>query len=480
MIEQKVPRYLAMVKEGLREIYETGKAVLPLFVVMGKGMRALSHEAKAFYNTARGIRAAMEGTIKWSDFATMNFYELAAALDRIEKKRALVLLEQEAMSLTGRLEGLEKQAGHVRSAFKEGLIGPEARDTRLIEIQKALEGIRIRMKEVNAEYKRLQDIGKSQALVEGMEDVLDAMDEIGNWKPMPPPKEKIIKAIIPSAGEVSRVYMDQFAQVERASMVMYMELKEGWDGFMAHVTGQGLPLSIMFTEESERARQALEDFYHVGGEAAQRILDQFDDTTDEMRNLADDTAQSVGSSFTSIFGDTIRGELREFSDYFARFVQDLADTWFRSLIARIISKEGLGFLAGLLPGGGGSSGEARGHAGGVVGASFGVKKPVDPSVFIGAPRLHKGLMADEYPAILQRGETVTPKGKSAKPVQVIVNNNMPVEPQTRMEETADATRVLVTIGDMVHKRIDNSIMNQGSTAKALSNAFGLTRRGRNI
>ena len=31
--------------------------------------------------------------------------------------------------------------------------------------------------------------------------------------------------------------------------------------------------------------------------------------------------------------------------------------------------------------------------------------------FAGAPRLHSGLAADEYPAILQRGEEVIPKNK---------------------------------------------------------------------
>lgn len=34
----------------------------------------------------------------------------------------------------------------------------------------------------------------------------------------------------------------------------------------------------------------------------------------------------------------------------------------------------------------------------------------DPSIFMRAPRLHSGLMPDEYPAILQSGERVTPRG----------------------------------------------------------------------
>jgi len=49
------------------------------------------------------------------------------------------------------------------------------------------------------------------------------------------------------------------------------------------------------------------------------------------------------------------------------------------------------------------------HSGGIVGQTATIKKPVDPAVFIGAPRLHNGLKADEFPAILQKGETVLPK-----------------------------------------------------------------------
>jgi len=50
------------------------------------------------------------------------------------------------------------------------------------------------------------------------------------------------------------------------------------------------------------------------------------------------------------------------------------------------------------------------HQGGVVGATI--------------PRLHSGLFADEFPAILQKGETVIPKGGGAGGcnVKVIVNN----------------------------------------------------------
>lgn len=52
------------------------------------------------------------------------------------------------------------------------------------------------------------------------------------------------------------------------------------------------------------------------------------------------------------------------------------------------------------------------HDGGVVGAG-GRPRNVPSALFVGAPRFHAGLASDEFPAILQRGETVIPRGGSA-------------------------------------------------------------------
>lgn len=49
------------------------------------------------------------------------------------------------------------------------------------------------------------------------------------------------------------------------------------------------------------------------------------------------------------------------------------------------------------------------HDGGVVGASSVARRAVPSHLFAGAPRFHNGLMPDEFPAILQKGETVLPR-----------------------------------------------------------------------
>jgi len=61
------------------------------------------------------------------------------------------------------------------------------------------------------------------------------------------------------------------------------------------------------------------------------------------------------------------------------------------------------------------------HTGGDVGV--GAIRPMPRGLLSIAPRLHGGLEADEYPAILQRGETVKRKGEGDEGVQIVINNN---------------------------------------------------------
>ena len=60
------------------------------------------------------------------------------------------------------------------------------------------------------------------------------------------------------------------------------------------------------------------------------------------------------------------------------------------------------------------------HGGGIVGETSS-SRYVSTGLFAGAPRLHGGLKSDEFPAILQKGEEVVPKGGGGK---AVVNINV--------------------------------------------------------
>jgi len=70
--------------------------------------------------------------------------------------------------------------------------------------------------------------------------------------------------------------------------------------------------------------------------------------------------------------------------------------------------------------------------GGMVGLA-GTHMTVPAGMFIGAPRLHDGLASDEFPAILQKGEIVLPKGFG--------QNNIDVQPNIKIINVLDPSIV---------------------------------------
>lgn len=128
------------------------------------------------------------------------------------------------------------------------------------------------------------------------------------------------------------------------------------------------------------------------------------------------------------------------------------------------------------------------HDGGVAGAG-GRAARMQASVFAGAKRYHSGgiggLMPDEVPAILRKGEEVIRRddprhranGGAGRPVNVYVENHAGA--QVRAEPTGNGdVRVLV---EAAVAEVDRRIAGGGSTYSALKNRFGLqpalARRG---
>ncbi|HEY2825252.1 MAG TPA: hypothetical protein VGI83_06880 [Gemmatimonadales bacterium] len=121
--------------------------------------------------------------------------------------------------------------------------------------------------------------------------------------------------------------------------------------------------------------------------------------------------ESVGQGLDRTFGEAMTGKLKSFKD----FMTQIAETIINAGLA-------LGTRAGeraLFPG---LFAEVH-HAGGIVG-SGGPSRHVPAFAFQGAPRFHSGLAADEFPAILQKGEQVIPKGGGGSTMHVVTNFNV--------------------------------------------------------
>jgi hypothetical protein len=141
-------------------------------------------------------------------------------------------------------------------------------------------------------------------------------------------------------------------------------------------------------------------------EAKQAMLDDALYIDNVYRRTAKSIESSMSGAFESMimdgasFKDAMEGFLDDMARSFAKMASDIAA---RSIMG------GIGFGAG-----GGLSGGGLislfAHKGGIVGEPGFQLKAMPASTFTNAPRLHSGLMSDEFPAILQKGEEVIPKG----------------------------------------------------------------------
>lgn len=196
---------------------------------------------------------------------------------------------------------------------------------------------------------------------------------------------------------------------------------------------------------------------HFWREAAVSALEDY---AESARDTADQVARLVTNSFRSMEDVLVEfvatGKL-EFSSLVDSILADLA----RIAVQQNITGPLAGWLNGLswfspspypgtiAPNGahigvGGTTAYGM-HGGGVVGRDYSFTRQVPSWWFDHAPRLHHGLAADEYPAILQRGETVNPKGAPQSVKVEIVNRSGQDVKSERADVQFNAQEMIVTV-----------------------------------
>ena len=163
-------------------------------------------------------------------------------------------------------------------------------------------------------------------------------------------------------------------------------------------------------------------------------------TTSESSKEMVDFASDLGMTFQSAFENAIiEGE--NFRRVLSGLLEDIARIILRMYVVRPLVNSVMGFMTTSfgLP-------AIKMHSGGVVGLA-GTPVTVPASAFIGAPRLHNGLAPDEFPAILQRGETVIPRGGTVEttPPNVKIVNVLDPSIVGNYLNTAEGERVVVNI-----------------------------------
>lgn len=139
-------------------------------------------------------------------------------------------------------------------------------------------------------------------------------------------------------------------------------------------------------------------------------------------NMAEDISRAFGQTFADLVTGAASAE-----EAFRSLGNQIIATMAQKMIADPIATGLMGMFAGIF------------HSGGVVGETPTPVRIVNPSIFAGAPRLHSGLRWDEYPAILQKNETVLPAGVS--PVTVLPQPVFNITNQSSAQVEAQQTGV---------------------------------------
>jgi hypothetical protein len=173
---------------------------------------------------------------------------------------------------------------------------------------------------------------------------------------------------------------------------------------------------------------------------------EYEKTQRKLTDLTEATAEAMQSNFSNLFFDAMTGELKSLEDYatavfhsIARMISDLASQQLtRGMFGPNMQGGGwLSDLAKLFGGGaanlpintpGAFAAAQPFHSGGSVDGS-GPWREIPAWMIATAPRLHGGLAPDEFPAVLQRGETVIPK----KGQPQIINHITVQAPNGRMD-----------------------------------------------
>lgn len=140
--------------------------------------------------------------------------------------------------------------------------------------------------------------------------------------------------------------------------------------------------------------------------AIEQRTDRYRTEAQKMYEITTSLADSIEGRFTEGFMSVIKGT-ESVSDAFKKMASEIIYDIIRIQLQQMVVRPLANWLAGAV-----GMAAMVAHSGGVVGETPFPKKVVPASTFENAPRLHKGLRNDEYPAILQTGEEVVARGQS--------------------------------------------------------------------
>jgi hypothetical protein len=373
------------------------------FLRMGDGLSAAERAANSFKTAMDGVNDTVGKGIAGVEALTKSYAAMSAEMRRVETLRiaretrefeAALPAQQKAMQ-----ELLSRAASAVRgddAAFFSSLADPGAAVRRLRELSPV--------------------------------DAAEALNDMA------------------AATPALREFADQAEEIARASAEATEQLRhlgEAGRALEALAAGAEAELGGRLTgqlkgvqSEVEATTGAFEQMYQdvVGGSYVPDMVTEasawFDTLATDMTAKSEDATSTVAAAFAGLdrqvsyrLGAMVAHGKTRLED-FASFARDITGQILGSLISVGLNA---GFGA-LFSGGNAATAGAAGsgqampevlHGGGIAGAGGNPKRAAPWALFAAAPRYHQGVLrAGEVPAILMRGERVTPAGQAAGGGQV--------------------------------------------------------------
>ena len=204
-------------------------------------------------------------------------------------------------------------------------------------------------------------------------------------------------------------------------------------------------------EWSDGAIAGLHKYAEEASNAGKTASQVFSKAADDVNEALVDMATTGKFNMKSLASEVQSLERDVLSSFFKQNVTGPIAGWFGNLLGGGSAPGSSGSSGGGIFGSIGSWIASQFHDGGVVGMGSPVQRNVPSYMFANAPRFHDGLAPDEFPAILQRGETVIPKGGRAGGTNVTMNINTP-NAQSFMESKGQIMSKLANEMSRYHKR----------------------------
>lgn len=304
----------------------------------------------------------------------------------------------------------------------------------------------------------LKELREQQAIWEGaMEQIMENTYNVGNIEAYFRVHEKLLQ------GQMNMLEIElQLAETESERMNILAQM----EAISQQIKENKAAASLDFGALSEIGMQQFRSDAHM------EIVDYY-------KNILPNAIKATSSAMGDFVGKMLSGEA-QVSDAWKMIgsaIQETVNQIVSDLTRLFLQKaliDAIGALAGMSFGGGmsmmspspaSSYGSASlFHGGGVVGVDSVSRRMVDMSMFSNAPRFHKGLMPDEFPAILKRKEGVFTEeqmkalgGASAAPKpNMTVNIHEAPGTSVRAEQSSDGMSVDVIV-EMVESRMQSRV-----------------------